>query len=182
MGIQFPPIILQSCTFCIFCNIIYLLVLAWQSIIKLKLKLSAHSIIPAIVNPYSVFISTSLTSYSLVRCLKLDWPVSICFKPDPHFAATRRELLRSCFTAESSQRFTVAASAVTNFNKLTLSFFWGARFYVSKIEEFEFQFNRMSHIDVYVPCALNGVLKISRVPRTGKIARQCFELDSIIFV
>ena len=31
------PIIPQSCTICIFCNIIYLLVLAWQSIIKLKL-------------------------------------------------------------------------------------------------------------------------------------------------
>ena len=39
MGILFPPIILWSCTFCIFCNIICLLVLAWQSIIKLKLKL-----------------------------------------------------------------------------------------------------------------------------------------------
>ena len=39
MGILFPPIILWSCTFCIFCNIIYLLVLALQSIIKLKLKL-----------------------------------------------------------------------------------------------------------------------------------------------
>ena len=46
--------------------------LGGRRIIKLKLKLSARSIIPAIVNPYSVFISTSLTSYSLVRCLKLD--------------------------------------------------------------------------------------------------------------
>ena len=46
MEIKFPPIILQSCIFSVFCNFIYLLVLAWQSIIKLKIKHNSFDSFP----------------------------------------------------------------------------------------------------------------------------------------
>lgn len=134
-----------------------------------------------VATTYLLDTSTCLTFYSPVSRLKLDGPVSVCFKSDPHFTTTWRNLARLCFPAKHPQQFAVTISSVMNFE---IRFFLTrrAQLSVSKIEEFKFQFNWVSSSNMDVPGALNIVRKELRVSRTAQMAFPYIELYAIIFV